>query len=100
MSLTITKVFNPNTLKVDYFSEGQSKNPAVNSALVNLSRAGKKVYRLDNLQEHNDSSATWDGFGVHSDANRSAYEQRVANDITAAIKAATQPVKVVIAVCP
>lgn len=91
MTLSITRSFNTKTGVVEFQSSGQSDNPRINEAMVNLSRAGKKMYRLDNLQKHNtDAPGRWnDGSPIHSDENLEAYINRVEKEIAAAIEAAS-----------
>ena len=94
MTLVISYRFNKSNLQIDFFSEGKSDNPAVNAAIVTLSRGRYKPYRLDDLQAHNGTGATWDGIGIHSDEALGAYIARCLGDIDAAIEAAmTSPHK-------
>lgn len=53
---------------------------------VNLSRGGSKMYRLDQLANHNGSGANWKNRndGVHSENQQYAYTSRVQKDIDAA----------------
>lgn len=90
--LNITRRFNQETGVMEFFSAGQSENPYVNGALINLSRGATKHYRLDNLQAHNtDAPARWnDGQSIHSNEALADYCDRVAADIAEAIEEATE----------
>src|SRR3990167_5237024 len=53
---------------------------------VNLSRGGKRMYRLDKLADHNGTGASWnDGNNViHNKAAFDTYKDRVKTDISVA----------------
>ena len=56
---------------------------------VNLSRGTTRMFRLDQLDQHNGNGAVWDGNrndGKHSEKQEAAYVQRVQKDIASAWK--------------
>ena len=75
-----------------YFYSEFNRTPTADEVAVmpsvNLSRGGTRMYRLDNLNLHNGTGATWTNRndGQHSEKQEAAYVQRVTKDIEAAWK--------------
>lgn len=73
--------------QVYFFSRIEGKITDAERALlpsINLSRGSVRNFRIDQLDRHNGTGATWNGTGVHTAVAQSKYQSRVKADLEAA----------------